>query len=164
MYIRLAKMDDLPALLALYAHAREQMKRHQNPHQWGDHDPSSSVLQQDIRQQQLYVILSDEQLCGAFAFVLGEDPTYQQIEEGHWLNSCPYGTIHRLASNDIIPEIFATALRFCEKICANIRIDTHKDNMIMQHLIQKHGFTPCGVIYVEDGTPRIAYQRDKKEL
>ena len=27
------------------------------------------------------------------------------------------------------------------------------------HLLESEGFTRCGIIHVEDGTPRIAYQR-----
>lgn len=30
---------------------------------------------------------------------------------------------------------------------------------IMQHLICKNGFQKCGIIYVEDGSPRIAYEK-----
>ena len=30
---------------------------------------------------------------------------------------------------------------------------------IMQNLLEKHGFIRCGIIYVANGTPRIAYQR-----
>lgn len=43
-------------------------------------------------------------------------------------------------------------------IAQNIRIDTHADNKTMQHLIEADGFTRCGIIYIADGTPRIAYQ------
>jgi len=42
---------------------------------------------------------------------------------------------------------------------ANIRIDTHKDNRIMQHNIEKHGFTYCGIIYLANGDERLAYQK-----
>ena len=27
------------------------------------------------------------------------------------------------------------------------------------HLLEENGFTKCGIIHVEDGTPRIAYQK-----
>ena len=40
-----------------------------------------------------------------------------------------------------------------------VRADTHADNKIMQHLLEENGFTKCGIIHVEDGTPRIAYQK-----
>jgi hypothetical protein len=29
----------------------------------------------------------------------------------------------------------------------------------MQHLIEKHGFSYCGIIWLEDGTERLAYER-----
>lgn len=29
----------------------------------------------------------------------------------------------------------------------------------MQHLLDKNGFKYCGIVYVEDGTERIAYQK-----
>ena len=29
----------------------------------------------------------------------------------------------------------------------------------MQHLLEKHGFSYCGIIYLANGDPRLAYQR-----
>ena len=43
--------------------------------------------------------------------------------------------------------------------CPNLRIDTHQDNKVMQHVVEKHGFTRRGIIYIADGSPRIAYER-----
>ncbi len=48
---------------------------------------------------------------------------------------------------------------FCFTHDANIRIDTHKDNLIMQHNIAKHDFTYCGIIYLPSGDERLAYQK-----
>ena len=48
---------------------------------------------------------------------------------------------------------------FCFSHDTNIRIDTHHDNKIMQHNIQKHGFTYCGIIYLLSGDERMAYQK-----
>ena len=50
-------------------------------------------------------------------------------------------------------------LSFCETKISNIRVDTHNDNKIMQYLLEKHGYQKCGIIYVKDGSPRIAYQK-----
>ena len=49
-------------------------------------------------------------------------------------------------------------VRYC-KVCGNLKIDTHRDNRIMQHLLDKNGFTYCGIIYLDDGTERLAYQK-----
>ena len=29
----------------------------------------------------------------------------------------------------------------------------------LEKLLEKHGFVRCGIIYTDDGTPRLAYQR-----
>ena len=42
-----------------------------------------------------------------------------------------------------------------------IRIDTHRDNVIMHHLLSKHGFHRCGVILLANGDPRDAYHKRK---
>ena len=39
----------------------------------------------------------------------------------------------------------------------NIRVDTHRDNIVMQRLVEKLGFSRRGIIYIADGTERIAY-------
>ena len=41
-----------------------------------------------------------------------------------------------------------------------INKDTHGDNVVMQNLLKKLGFTRCGTIYVEeDDYPRIAFEK-----
>ena len=98
------------------------------------------------------------------AFVLGPDPTYAKIEDGQWLNDAlPYGTIHRLASAGKRPGVATDVINWCLEHCESLRADTHADNKIMQHLLEKNGFTRCGIIHVADGTPRIAYQRLSRE-
>ena len=81
------------------------------------------------------------------------------IEEGKWLEDSPYGTIHRLASDGQIKGIFAACVSFCQNICPHLRADTHHDNLTMQHLLVKNGFAQCGIIYISDGSPRIAYEK-----
>lgn len=41
----------------------------------------------------------------------------------------------------------------------NLRIDTHADNATMLRRIDEAGFTYCGVVRMDDGSPRRAYQR-----
>ena len=99
-------------------------------------------------------------LEAVFAFILGPDPTYAKIEDGQWLNDeVPYGTIHRLASTGDRRGVASEVIAWCLKHCESLRADTHADNKIMQHLLEKNGFARCGIIHVEDGTPRVAYQK-----
>ena len=156
--IRHTEIGDLPDVMRIYAYAREQMKINGNPDQWRDTHPAENVIRGDIQNRNSYVIECDGEIAGVFAFVIGDEPTYQTII-GEWKCDGKYGTIHRIASNGSIKGVFNLCLGFCEEMISNIRIDTHRDNKIMRHLIEKSGFCECGIIYVEDGSPRIAYQK-----
>ena len=45
--------------------------------------------------------------------------------------------------------------------CGNLKIDTHRDNVVMQNMLKKNGFQSCGIIHVQDGSERLAYQKTK---
>lgn len=160
MKIRKSTAADLPRMLEIYAYAREFMAATGNPHQWGDaKNPQLEVLEQDIEDGVGYVMEYDGRIVGAFAFIIGEDETYGYIEDGAWLNDEPYGTIHRIAGDGSTKGVLNTAVDFGAEMIGNLRIDTHHDNVVMQSAIKKCGFEECGVIYVADGSPRIAYQK-----
>lgn len=154
--IRIAQVRDLPRILEIYAIARKFMAEHGNPHQWGVRYPEVAQLQADIHQQRLYVVTDGETVRGVFYFVIGPDPTYGHMEGGSWRSEMPYGTIHRIAG-DGSGGIFSAALDFCLGKISHIRIDTHHDNHTMQFVLARHGFSRRGIIYVADGSPRIAY-------
>ena len=155
--IRLATEVDLPRILEVYAVARQLMRDSGNPNQWGDHFPPEDLLRSDIPQKQLWVVERDGVIRAAFALVFGEDPSYGYIE-GAWRKSEPYATIHRVGS-DGTGGIFEEVIAFCREKSPYLRIDTHHDNLPMQHIVQKHGFRESGVVYMhDDGTPRIAYE------
>ena len=156
--IRNAQIKDLPRILEIYAYARKFMADNGNPNQWGKTKPPRQTLEADVAQEKLYVVENGQRICGVFFFELGEDPTYEVIYDGNWISNAPYGTIHRIAS-DGSGGIFPACVTFCSKKCRHLRVDTHHDNHIMQHVIEKAGFRRCGIIYITDGTPRIVYER-----
>ena len=161
--IRLAETKDLDAIEKVYDAARAYMAASGNPHQWGDSGyPHRDLLEEDIEQRHLYVIEESGAVHAVFAFLFGDDPTYAYIENGQWPNQKPYGTIHRIASDGRIKGMFTKAFDFCRSQIDEIRIDTHHDNKTMQYVVTKHGFVRCGIIYLENGDPRIAYQYSKE--
>lgn len=160
MIIREARTEDLERILEIYEIAKAFMRQTGNPHQWNSRYPDSKTLEEDIHKHQLFVIEEDSIIHSVFAFILGEDPTYNKIE-GAWLDHSTYGTIHRIASDGSMHQVFNKAVNFCSKRCSHLRADTHEDNKIMQKVILKNGFQETGIIYVEDGTPRIAYEKVK---
>ncbi len=90
-----------------------------------------------------------------------DDPTYARIENGAWLNSEPYATIHRIAGNGKVHGVLHAAIEFALQQYDNIRIDTHRDNRVMQRAVRKEGFRYCGIIYCWSGDERLAYQYAK---
>lgn len=93
------------------------------------------------------------------------DPNYATILEGKWLNNQPYATIHRIATNPehagkgVAKATFEHLIKQAKLLDFHeIRIDTHPDNHIMQHIITTSGFEYRGIILVADQTERLAYQ------
>ena len=160
--IEKARLEDLPQILQIYAYARKFMKQSGNPRQWGNSFPPENLLVKDIEKEQLYVVKDDAGIHGVFAFIIGKEPTYEKIEAGAWISDTEYGTLHRVAGDGTVHGIFDKIVDFCEQKIEHLRIDTHEENRIMQHLISKNGFQKCGIIHVLDETPRIAYERLKE--
>ncbi|MBR2739978.1 MAG: N-acetyltransferase [Oscillospiraceae bacterium] len=158
--VRVTRPEDRDRVLEIYSIAREFMKRSGNPRQWGDSSPAVSLIDADIENGTGRVIEKDGRIEGCFALFNGPDPTYLKIYDGEWLNDEPYIVIHRIASAGK-GGILRACLDYCDAISCNIRIDTHRENRVMQHQLHKYGFTYCGTIYIADGSPRMAYQRIK---
>lgn len=155
--IRKATIKDLDDINKVYEKARKIMVENNNPTQWANNYPYQDVLIDFISRNVLYVIEEKGRIYASFAFIVGVDPTYINIE-GKWLNDEEYGVIHALGSDGSHKEIFKTVLEFALSQINNIKIDTHEDNLVMRYLLAKFGFKECGIIYVLRGEPRIAYQ------
>jgi RimJ/RimL family protein N-acetyltransferase len=160
MIIRKTILSDIDVLMEIFSYARQLMARTGNANQWIDGYPSRDFIADEILRGNSYVCSDDNgKIIGTFAFIIGNDPTYHVIEGGNWLNDKPYGVVHRLASNGSIKGVGEFCFNWCESQIANIRVDTHSDNIVMRHLLEKLGFTYCGIIYCHNGTPRLAYQK-----
>lgn len=156
---RSATPKDLKELMAIFDYARNFMRQCGNPIQWIDGYPSKELIRQEINDKHCFVCENEEsELLATFCYIVGDDPTYAHIEEGKWINHEPYAVIHRMASNGKVKGIADKCLQWCFDKCSNIRVDTHHDNSVMQKILIKNGFKRCGIIYVENGTPRIAFQ------
>ena len=140
--------------------AKKIMRHSGNMHPWGEGYPSEAVITSDIESNGGFVVEDDGRVVGYFAFLPSPEPTYARIYEGKWLDDeRPYHVVHRIASNPDAHGIFSSIMDFCFSNEPNIRIDTHRDNRIMQHNLAKHGFTYCGIIYLLSGDERLAYQK-----
>ena len=157
--IRKATLSDLPRVLDIYDSARRFMRSRGNMIQWSDGYPSEPLLRADVAAGQLYVMEDEGGVYAVFAFIIGDDPTYQVIE-GAWLDDeTPYGTLHRLGSDGTHTGVLSDAVDWAWARIHHLRADTHEDNHPMRRCLERAGFTYTGVITVTDHTPRRAYER-----
>lgn len=160
MKIRKAAAGELDAVMEVYRQAREFMAANGNPGQWGEYYPPRYLIEEDIAQGICYVCVNDgEAIEGVFCFSPGPEASYAVIQGGSWLDERPYHVIHRVAAGEGAHGVAAACFEWCFAHSGSIRIDTHRDNQVMRHLLAKHGFVLCGRVTLADGTERLAYQR-----
>lgn len=154
MNIRLANTSDTNRIFEIYEYARAYMKAHGNPNQWGDNRPEKSLTKDDIKNQRCYVMEDEGNIFACFVFTIEFEKEYEAI--------CPskveYGVIHRVASDGSKRGIVELIVDFAKGKANLIRIDTHEDNKTMQNCIERQNFKRLGIIYLEDGSPRILYE------
>ncbi len=160
MEIRQTTMNDLDEVMQVFDTARQTMRRSGNMNQWIKGYPSRELITSDIENGNSYVVTESGEIVAALAFIVGDDPTYAKID-GAWLNDKPYGVIHRIGTNGKVKGVIPFVIDYAFTRVDNIRIDTHADNKIMQHVLEKNGFKRCGIIIIEDGTERVAFHKVK---
>lgn len=159
MIIRKATETDFPEISDIYSNARIFMSEHGNACQWGNGYPPASLIKSDIKNGKLYLALENDCLVCVFYFAVENDPTYAHIENGSWKNDSPYGVVHRIASSHKVKGGARFCLNWAFEKCGNLKIDTHRDNIPMQNLLKSLNFEYCGIIHIDNGDERIAFQK-----
>ena len=158
--IRSARPGDIPAIMPVLEAAKGIMRATGNMNQWVDGYPSEAVVAEDIARGEGYVVEDDGAIVAYFAFIPSPEPTYARIFGGAWLDdTLPYYVVHRIGSVPRSHGVFRSVMDWCFSRTGNLRIDTHRDNTLMQHCILGYGFRYCGIIYLASGDERLAYQR-----
>ena len=165
MRIRKSNFDDIPAIEVIYQNAKKFMRENGNAAQWNTDYPNGESAKFDIENGIGYVCEDAGEVVAVFAFCVGNEPTYDKIYDGKWLDSEGYAYIHRIAVKHHGRGIVDFCFSECFKLYPNLKIDTHEDNLPMQRVLIRNGFSHCGKIYLEDGSERLAYQkREEKRI
>lgn len=162
--IRKASLADLGQIMDIVADA-QRFLRDSGVDQWQDNYPTAEIMACDIARGELYVAeQADERVVAIATISFAGEPTYQTIYDGEWPNNEPYAVIHRAAirhgerCRGLAKQLFAFAEQLsAEQGVSNIRVDTHADNLVMQHLLDRCGYMRCGVITLCSGASRVAY-------
>ena len=168
MIIRKTTISDIGEVMPIFEEARRTIAA-LGIDQWQNGYPSEDVIIADIELDQSYTCEIDGKVCGTFAMLEHGEPTYDKIYDGHWLTgdgSGDYIAIHRVAisvssrGSGLSGKIIGFAADFAkEKGRVSLRIDTHRGNAVMRRMLEKNGFKYCGIIYLESGDERVAYEK-----
>lgn len=154
--------DDIEFIMPIYEEAKKKMRLDGNFNQWSEKYPDIETLLDDISRGELYLAYDEKGIYGVFMLSLSGEETYNYIE-GEWLNDEPYAVIHRIASYGIGRHLLEDVINFAFEKTDNIRIDTHEDSKTMRRLLKKLGFIYTGIIYLNNGDSRRAYQLIKNK-
>ena len=172
MNIRVTIPADIPAVMRIIEEARSSIAA-LGINQWQNGTPNRAMITKDMAEGQGRVVLQDDEVIGTFAIIYGGEPTYAVIENGAWqapdrdeTGDCCYIALHRVAvsvthrGSGISTAIIEYAESFARILGKrSLRIDTHEGNTVMRRMLEKHGFVPCGIIHLENGDPRVAYEK-----
>ena len=135
--------------------------------QWQDGYPDEDKIELDISNNDSYIIIDDlDRTIGTTVFTTKSERAYNSIQ-GKWLTKeeAKYGVIHRLAVGDKYRKLGLARFvfeechkRLKEQNIGSLRIDTHEGNKGMQHLLKDIGYSYCGIILLESGAERLAFE------
>ncbi|WP_125709794.1 GNAT family N-acetyltransferase [Companilactobacillus zhongbaensis] len=167
VYLRQARSEDLPKVLDIISGAKKTL-RDRGVDQWQTGYPDEAILKQDLNDGINYVMLLDGEVVGTAALQQGIEPNYEKLVNGKWdaESNKEYSVIHRIAvepghqgqhlSAALIRQLLTISYQLGY---SDVRIDTHPENLVMQHVITTNGFVEKGEISMEeDEGVRKAYQ------
>jgi ribosomal protein S18 acetylase RimI-like enzyme len=149
MRMRLAVLEDLPALMALMRRVVPLMIAAGNL-QWDETYPNEAVFQRDIDQEQLWIADAGTSLAGIAAITTDQEPDYAQVG---WDIDERAIIVHRLAVDPAFrgAGVARTLMQRAEEIAAErgitiLRVDTNTQNQATQRLFPKLGYQLAGEI------------------
>ena len=167
MTIRSATKKDIPSIMEIIKDAQLHLAN-QKIDQWQDGYPTVEIIENDIANNESFVVVNERDIPFATTmFTTSPEPTYTNIE-GNWVTpvSISYGVIHRLAisakhrKQGMAKSVFQEfENRLVKNNIYSMKVDTHRGNKGMQHMLTSIGYQYCGVIYLESGDERLAFEK-----
>ena len=170
MEFRQANISDLDQIVEIIELSKKYLKE-TKVDQWQDGYPAKEDLRRDIESGNSYVLTNKDEIVATTVISLDGESTYNSIFNGEWITNEDYIVMHRVAVHDKYKGkgIFKELIKEAESLALNkgiysIKIDTHRDNISMQRAVVKNDFQKCGIIYLEDGSERIAFEKVLKSF
>lgn len=181
MKMRYATTADIEQILAITDSAR-RFQRQCGFRQWEDGYPAYENIAADIAAQGAYIFenegtsakaaditiegsnIVERENIVAYAYLTECDAEYDRLSR-IWHYPGPYGVIHRLAiapgfrGQGLAAQILAMSeAHLAAQGTRAMRIDTGQDNIVMQRILSRAGYTCRGLHHFTWG-PRLAYEK-----
>ncbi|MBU3161166.1 GNAT family N-acetyltransferase [Clostridium frigoris] len=165
MEFRKAVETDTNDIMSIIMQAQAYFKKH-GINQWQNNYPNVEIIRNDTNNKNGYVLLKGDNIVATAAISFDGEKTYDSIYEGQWISDNEYAVIHRIAVDNNYKGLSLSSqiIKNTEQICLSkgvysIKVDTHEENLSMQKMLKKNKFQYCGIIYLENGSKRIAYEK-----
>ena len=145
---RLANIDDLQSVLEIFNNATNAMNI-KGVYQWDNIYPNADILALDIKKEEMYLAVSENEILSAFVINSECDDEYKKVKWNY--PDLPYIVVHRLCVN---PEyqnigIGMKSMLEAESIAKNngvkaIRLDAFTENPVALSLYEKLGYSIAG--------------------
>jgi uncharacterized protein YqgV (UPF0045/DUF77 family) len=156
---------DIDSIMKIIKQAQDYFKE-KGINQWQNNYPNVEVISNDVAEKNSYVLVQNNDIVATAVVSFNGERTYESIYEGKWISNKEYAVVHRIAVNNnhkglgLLSKIIKNVEEVCiEKGVSSIKVDTHEQNLSMQKLLRKNKFEHCGIIYLDDNSPRIAFEK-----
>ena len=163
MPLNLATIEDTQKCYNIIDMGRK-FQQEQGFTQWTKEYPKLQTIQEDISNHKGFVIKVNQAIAGYMCIDFSVEPAYENID-GKWRSSENYAVVHRMAfdpefrGNGLSDTVWKLIEEYCLKNRVKyIRVDTDFPNKRIQHILEKNGFTKCGIISFQ-GSGKLAYDK-----
>ena len=161
--IRRATILDIERILSIVRSAQLSL-RELGIDQWQDGYPRREDVMADIEHGIGWVVTdSDDSALGYAAIPLTGEEAYLQLRDYEWHTSSRYVVVHRLCVDStmrrrgVAIQLMNHAIELAREAGMDgFRIDTHRGNIRMLALVEKFGFSYCGIVRYDSGE-RLAF-------
>ena len=131
MEFRKSVKSDIPEIMGIIKQAQDYFKE-KNIDQWQNGYPNEEVINNDIENEESYVMIKDDKIVATTVISFKEESCYENIIDGKWLTNGDYGVIHRIAVGKNYKGLGLShkIIKYAEKICLE------KENPDLDKLIE----------------------------
>ena len=166
-FYRKATLEDIDQIMEAVEDARAFLKEQGNG-QWQNGYPDRGDFIDDINNGRSFVVpdINNPSIIVGVCALTYSEPDYDRPFDGKWLTDYPYMVMHRVAirkeyrGQGYGKRLFEAFIKQGEiEGYISLRIDTHRGNDVMRHLIESFGFIYCGNAILTPNKPRMVFEK-----